>query len=268
VARTSKLKLKGDGGKSKKKKVKTHHHGDQSSSSQAERDVKDTELHGGWWPLTNESSITGAVAIELAPYSYVRAMDNGLFVLAAPHQPGEDGGPDQEEILVAIRSTEGKVAFKSGYGKYLSVDSQKRIIGRSDAIGEREIFEPVFQDGKLALLAPNNCFVSVDEEKDGLIVARNATAGTSEMLKIRSNVDPDAVRREKEASKIPEEERGTIKDAEVKYVKKFQSFQDRKLRVAGLQEGFGEVVKAKEDGRLHEVLLDRRSKMKSDKFCK
>lgn len=50
-----------------------------------------------------------------------------------------------------------KIAFKSGYGKFLGVDDKKRVVGRSDAMGPRELFEPVFQDVSIIsiLLRPN-----------------------------------------------------------------------------------------------------------------
>lgn len=39
-----------------------------------------------------------------------------------------------------------RIALKSGYGKYLGVNSEGLVVGRSDAIGSREQWEPVFQD--------------------------------------------------------------------------------------------------------------------------
>ena len=38
-----------------------------------------------------------------------------------------------------------KVALKSGYGKYLRVDKDGAVTGRSDAVGPMEQWEPVFQ---------------------------------------------------------------------------------------------------------------------------
>jgi len=38
-----------------------------------------------------------------------------------------------------------KVALKSGYGKYLRVDKDGTVTGRSDAVGPMEHWEPVFQ---------------------------------------------------------------------------------------------------------------------------
>ncbi len=39
-----------------------------------------------------------------------------------------------------------RIALKSGYGKYVGINSEGVVVGRSDAIGSREQWEPVFQD--------------------------------------------------------------------------------------------------------------------------
>lgn len=39
-----------------------------------------------------------------------------------------------------------RVALKSGYGKYMGINSDGLVMGRSDAIGAREQWEPVFQE--------------------------------------------------------------------------------------------------------------------------
>lgn len=156
--------------------------------------------------------------------------------------------------------------MKSGFNKYVSVDNQNRLAGRAEAIGSREQFEPIFQDGKLALMGCNSCFLAPDEDKDGLIYAKSRTAGDNEFIKIRSSIDPEAIRKDKLANQVPTEEKGSLLDCEINYVKKFQSFQDQKLRVS--KEEKGALKRARDDGFLHEALLDRRSKMKADKFCK
>lgn len=67
----------------------------------------------------------------------------GLFTLGAPHDEGE--GPSPEEILTGVCISERKVAFKSGYDKYLRVDKDGVVTGRSDAIGPMEQWEPVLE---------------------------------------------------------------------------------------------------------------------------
>ncbi|PRD25194.1 UNVERIFIED_CONTAM: frg1 [Trichonephila clavipes] len=238
-------------------------------------------VSGGWWSVSVFKEISGPIAIEFQPHCYVKALDNGQFVLGGPHPEGT--GPDPEEILTAIRVSDTKIALKSGYNKYLRVGMDGRLYGRSDAIGSMEQWEPVFQDvshedlkiivnfsfsqtvlffkGKIAILSALNCFISVDDETTD-VIAVSKTARDGEMLKIRSNVQ----KVKNNDDDIPEEERGSLKSCEINYVKKFQSFQDRKLKVN--TEDRSLLKKAKYEGSLHEALLDRRSKMKSDKFCK
>ena len=81
----------------------------------------------------------------------------GTFTLGAKHSENE--GPEPEEVLVAIKVNETKVAFKSGFNKYLRVEKDGKLRGISDAVGAMEQFEPIFQDGKLALLGSNSMFL-------------------------------------------------------------------------------------------------------------
>lgn len=104
---------------------------------------EDALLHGGWWKALKFEDITGSVAIQFGKQTYITALDNGLFSLGAPHAEGD--GPAPEEIFTAFPINETRVAFKSGYGKYLKVDKDGMVTGRSDAVGAVEQFEPVFQ---------------------------------------------------------------------------------------------------------------------------
>ncbi|PVD35239.1 hypothetical protein C0Q70_06520 [Pomacea canaliculata] len=244
----------------KKSKGKKRKHEDASSSESTTAifDREDTNNHGGWWEVKSFDDITGNIAVEVGDQMYIGSLDNGLLIVGPPHPEAE--GPDPSEIFTAVKLGDTKVAFKSGYGKYLSVDLDRRVVGRSEAIGVREQFEPVFQDGKMALSGCNNCFVSYDS--DGDIVCQSSKAGPKEMIKLRSC----AAREGDPLEDVPKEERGTLKDAELNYVKKFQSFQDRRIRIS--KEDASELKKAKKEGSLHEKLLDRREKMKSDRYCK
>ncbi|XP_063242559.1 protein FRG1 homolog isoform X2 [Bacillus rossius redtenbacheri] len=238
------------------KKRKRNKHGDGETDNPVED--TDTVKHGGWWRVSSVEQMVGSVAIEFGDQTYVKALDNGLFTLGAPHDEGE--GPSPEEVLTAFPVDVSKVALKSGYGKYLRVD-KGTVVGRSDAVGPLEQWEPVFQDGRLALSGCNGCFMSVDDEDDG-VVARSGTAGRQHFLQMRS----PAPKERGQASDVPLEERGSLSQVEVNYVRKFQKFQDKKLKVSSRDQG--ELEKAQQSGNLHEMLLDRRSKMKSDRYCK
>ena len=87
--------------------------------------------------------ITGSVALQFGNRTYITALDNGLFTLGAPHDEGD--GPAPEEIFTAFPINETRVAFKSGYGKYLKVEKDGIVTGRSDAVSSVEQFEPIFE---------------------------------------------------------------------------------------------------------------------------
>ena len=113
----------------------------------------------------------------------------------------------------------------------------------------------------MALLAANNRFLSVSSSDDS-IVCDKQKAQENEMIKLRTNAE----REEDKPAYMPEEERGKVGQVELNYVKKFQKFQDHKIKICTSDRE--ELVKAKREGDFHEVLLDRRSKMKADRYCK
>lgn len=74
---------------------------------------------------------------------------------------------------------------------------------------------------------------------------------------------------EKSAKKreLPTEEQSEdLRNVEYNYVMKFQKFQDKKVKLSN--EDKTELDNAKQGGYLHEKLLDRREKMKADRYCK
>ncbi|KAL4709524.1 hypothetical protein ACJJTC_007255 [Scirpophaga incertulas] len=257
AVKRGKLILKGDKKnclyfRSKKRK---HKKSDKPEDSKID---EDSVKHGGWWKVTKIEELSGSICIEFGNNAYVSALDNGLFTVGAPHGDGE--GPSPEEIFTAFPAGDNKFALKSGYGKYLGVSNDGVVIGRSDAVGAMEQWEPVFQDDQSAILSSLHKFMSVQPEDDSL-VAQTPTAGDHELCTIRSNKP-----RETNKVVVPEEEQADLAEVEVNYVKKFQKFQDKKLRVN--ESGVSELKRAKMDGNLHETLLDRRSKMKADRYCK
>jgi len=258
VAKGSKLRLKGEKERTHKKKKKKDPTA-ASSSQEVEKDKEDTAKHGGWWAAAKTEEISGPIAFEFGNQTYVKAKDDGMISIGLPHD--ENDPPEPEEIFTGIVIGENKIAIKSGYGKYVKVDPSGELVGRSEAIGPPEQFELIFQDERLAILGFNGCFLSVDPDTDS-VVAVHKKATAVNFVKLRCQVERNLTN----DTRPTEERNEDIRQVEINYVKKFQKFQDKRMRLAeGDRE---EVKKAKLEGTLHEALLDRRSKMKADRYCK
>lgn len=261
MGKTGKLKLKGEGSsKEKSKKSKKR----KSEDSKMDSRLEDEMNHAGGWCIERPSQITGTVFIEFKEYMYMHGLDNGLFVLGSPHDAAER--PEVSELLTAVPIDDKHIAFKSAFGKYLSVNSHGLVIGRSDAIGPREYFIPEIDydyDGrKVYLKASNEKYVNVNHDGDIVALSENKDESA---LTIRSLNKRDSKNDLKKS--LPEEEQSEdLKNVELNYVKKFQKFQDKKIKMC--KEDVEELKTAKETGELHEKLLDRREKMKADRYCK
>merc|ERR1712080_24468 len=140
----------------------------------------------------------------------------------------------------------------------MSVNACGDILARSDAVGAWEQIEVVIQDKKVALQGHNGYFIALTD--DGKLKALSSTAKDKEMICLRT--DRSRAKKKKEN----DEDEGDVRDFEIKYVKDFQSFEDRKLKLhAGPKSS---LEKARTAGKLHEAMLDRREKMKADRYCK
>ena len=107
------------------------------------------------------------------------------------------------------------------------------------------------------------CFRHVNHDGDIVAVAEDRADMALEIRSLKKKSEKNKERRDKMAE---EERSDDLKNVELNYVKKFQKFQDKRIR---LNEGdVGELTEAKAQGILHEKLLDRREKMKADRYCK
>lgn len=192
-------------------KKRKHKHKDKKSEKKRVFVDEDALKHGGWWKATKFDEITGTVGIQFGQRTYIKSLDNGLFTLGAPHDEGD--GPSPEEIFTAFPINEQRIAFKSGYGKYMKVEKDGVITGRSDAVSAVEQFEPIFQDGQMALQAANGCFLAIDPEDDAVVALRKKV-GEAEIAVIRTC----AVRETDPVDDAPTEEQGSLTEVEINYV--------------------------------------------------
>ncbi|KAL3320122.1 Protein frg1 [Cichlidogyrus casuarinus] len=266
--RKRKLLLKGQTSSSKKvKKCKKS----KLTTSEVSKIADEAKFYGGWWKVGVINDLVGKIAIQLNHYStlardggklhacYLQATDEGTMIAGPPRSKDEEPAP--EEQFVCMKLSDSKISLKTGYDKYIGIeDGTNKVIAIADAIGPKETFEPIFQEDEAALMGYNNRFVSIDLDSDE-IICNKETAQTPERITFRSCKPIGET-----GQNIPEEEIDGAISAELNYVKKFQSWQDRKLRLS--KEDTKDINKAKVDGILHQCLLDRREKMKSDRYCK
>ena len=99
------LKLKGEKKHKKHKKSKKREHsgdrGDADDAKKRRREMKeDCDRHGGWWTAEKIFEVTGPIAIQFPNSCYMKAMDNGKFVLGAPHADGEQPSPEEVTTIM------------------------------------------------------------------------------------------------------------------------------------------------------------------------
>lgn len=74
----------------------------------------------------------------------ILALDTGYFTVGEDVAEGAQPGP--AEVFTVVHMSENKIALKTGYGLYVSVNSAGELTGQAEAIGLREMWDPVFED--------------------------------------------------------------------------------------------------------------------------
>jgi len=118
--------------------------------------------------------------------------DNGKFTIGPKHfDYGEP--PNPEGILTLIKSPDDvKISLKTGFGKYVGVDAEGNLIATAEAIGTRERFDVIFQDGKCAIQsASNTLFLCLNPEDDDFVRVCSRTVQNHEIINLRTIVDKE-----------------------------------------------------------------------------
>ncbi|KAI1721661.1 FRG1-like domain-containing protein [Ditylenchus destructor] len=189
--RGGKLKLKGNKSLFKADKTKKKNTGE--SKCVVDEDMME---HGGWRRMADENDVRGGVdvVIECGDFSrcYLAAQDNGKFMVGIKHFVyGEQ--PNPEEVLMLIKSPDDpKISLKTGFGKYVGVDAEGNLVAIADAIGPRERFEVIFQDGRCAIQsASSGVFLKLASTvgDDNVRVCSRTVTENGEIINIRTNAE-------------------------------------------------------------------------------
>ncbi|KIL69901.1 hypothetical protein M378DRAFT_184270 [Amanita muscaria Koide BX008] len=276
--RSTRLKFKGE--KTKKKRKRED---DESREGNAKR--RDEETDSETWVFPEDASeIRGPTFIfhpsDASPLSInYNATANRLILYALDKEKSEDSEDpplleriptDVSQVWVVTRvagSPTINLRTGTGEGKFLSCDKHGLVSADKDARGPQEEWTPVlFPDGMVAFMNVYEKYLSVDEAAGGILQLR----GDSEEVGFRERFWVKVQYKYKKEANEEEKKKRNVNVAEPELD---EAALNRTYQAWGAGRSFvskedkTEVKKARKEGRLAEVMLERRAKLKSDRFC-
>ncbi|KAF8936375.1 hypothetical protein BGZ58_004263 [Dissophora ornata] len=277
TVKKKKLSFKGESNKTKKKKRK------------AEDETKEEEDSGnadGWVSVKTLSDIGGPIFLTFSsdPPSCLAIDDKGKVTMkllesldesqptnaAVVFENAEPTTVNQVFVATMIPDSD-RLTLKSYNGRYLSSDKFGIVTADSEAIGMQEEWTAIVKsedEGGICLQNHYGKFLSVDE-----VAAVEGRKGASFQIRADSDVigfcelfQAKIQAKYRKKVKKSNEVKIATKDYELEQNRKFQTWNHGRVIVS--TEGMSDLKKAQKEGRFSEALLDRREKLKSDRYCK
>ncbi len=108
--KSGKLKLKGERSSKKHKSRKRKRENDTDKPEDM-----DALRHGGWWKLTSYHALGSSVALQsCSSQRYIEATDTGGNIMGELRDSVNSPAP--VEVFTAVKTSQNKIALKSGYG--------------------------------------------------------------------------------------------------------------------------------------------------------
>ncbi|KAG0699671.1 FRG1-like family-domain-containing protein [Suillus ampliporus] len=273
--RSTQLKFKGD--KVKKKRKREHHDEEGSASKRVEED-EDPET---WVLPENATEIRGPTFVihpsDPSPISVNFDSTRNKIILSSLDKDSTSDTPplldrtptEVAQVWVTTRvagSATINLRTGTGEGKFLSCDKHGIVSAFREARGPEEEWTPVLlPDGMVALMNVYENYLSVDEVAGGSLQLR----GDSEEVGFRERFWVKIqTKYKKEAN---EEKKKREAGSELTTIDETSTNRMHQAWGAGRsvvsKEDKRELKRARKEGRLAEALLDRRAKLKSDRFC-
>lgn len=281
--RPTKLKFKGE--KTKKKRKREHDEDGGESSTRRRRKDEDEDSPETWVLPEEAQEIRGPTFIihpsDPSPICITYDTTRGRIVLQSLDKDKADDDEESPKLLDRVPTEVSQVWVVTrvagtptinlrtgvGEGKFLSCDKHGIVSADREARGPQEEWTPVvFPDGMVAFQNIYEKYLAVDEVAGGQLALRGDSeeVGFRERfwVKIQSKYKKEAHAEEKKRKE------GMSLDANVDEASVNKLYQawgaGRSVLSADDKK---ELKKAKKEGRLAEALLDRRAKLKSDRFC-
>ncbi|CAG8779284.1 9322_t:CDS:2 [Gigaspora margarita] len=173
--------------------------------------------------------------------------------------------PDEVSFVLVgsrIAGATDTISLKTFNGKYLASDKFGAITAEREAIGPQEEWRPIIKNDGIALQNSYDKFLSVDEIADGgyKLRADVETIGFCETWHVKCQA------RFRKKLKSTKKESKPISEFEIEQIKKYQTWGGGRIKTT--KDDISELRKAKKEGNFSEALLDRREKVKADRYCK
>jgi len=275
------LRLKFKGEKTKKKRK--HDGGDDAEGTSSTRRRRyDAEDDGGpekWVHAEQATELRGPTFIfhPSDPSPICISFDGTRNRIALnPLEKLEDGGallertPSEVSQVWVVTRVAGAGAINlrtgTGEGKFLSSDKHGLVTADREARGPQEEWTPiVLEDGMVAFMNIYEKYLSIDEVAGGQLALRGDSdnVGFQERfyVKIQNKYKQEAHEEERKKGGVLDEPSIDEKCTNSVY----QAWGAGRSVVS--KDDKKELKRARKEGRLAEALLDRRSKLKSDRFC-
>ncbi|KAF7727528.1 hypothetical protein EC973_007429 [Apophysomyces ossiformis] len=253
-----KLVFKGDKDRKKKKRKSSDRDDDEGSGS--------GPTEQGWVRADTLDDLVGPVFITHPSDPPIGlTVDNDHRMLAYPLESTSLTEPKiVNQVFVGARlvGQTNSFTFKSCHGKYLSSDKVGVVSCDREAIGGAEEWRPTLTDAGYAFQNTHNKFLMVDEIAGGgfKLRADSDDVGFCETFTVYCQA------RFKRKQKKEKKEKTNAGQIELDHVKKYQSWGGGRIMMT--KEDTRTLKRAKQEGRFAEAMLDRREKVKSDRYCK
>ncbi|KAI1315089.1 hypothetical protein EDD11_001331 [Mortierella claussenii] len=293
AVKKKKLSFKGDSTKTKKKKRK--------ADNEAQEEESGSNIDG-WVPIKSLTDLGGPIFLTFSsdPPSCLAIDEKSSRItmrpLEAPSQSNpaddedDDDGPGpmpaakvsfnnaeptavHQVFVAALIPDSDRLTLKTYDGRYLSSDKFGIVSADSEAIGIQEEWTAIIkadqEEGGICLQSHYGKFLSVDEV--AAVESRGAGSGfqiraDSEVIGFCELFQAKIQAKYRKKIKKSNDVKIATKDYELEQNRKFQTWNHGRVIVSN--ENLGDLKKAKKEGRFSEALLDRREKLKSDRYCK
>ncbi|KAJ3341942.1 hypothetical protein HDU93_003763 [Gonapodya sp. JEL0774] len=263
------------------------------------------EATEGWINVDTMDDISGPIFFVTAvtdPPSSLCSFENSSVVSISSALPKEESSGtvvsvsaleplSVTQVFVAKRAnpTVPVFSFKSAFNKYVSCDKFGIVTCDKEAVGPLEEWDVVFREDGVAikhhvydkfLKADAEALKAAGPRSGNVVRADSESVGFAEVWRLRCQAETRAaVRREKkkrrglldDGGQGVAEDVGDIDKFEVDQIKKFHTWGLGRLITPTNTDDMAipktNLKKASKEGKLHEALLDRRVKLKHDKFC-